>query len=142
MSARARERGREQLGTLGSGNHFVEIDVVEEIYDAPAAEEFGLHPGRHRAADPLRVARLRASGLRRLPQGDGPRRAPLRHRAARSPARLRAGRVRRRPQLPAGDGVRRELRLGEPADDDGAGRAGAARGARDHAARPGDAAPV
>jgi tRNA-splicing ligase RtcB (3'-phosphate/5'-hydroxy nucleic acid ligase) len=46
VSARARERGLAQLGTLGSGNHFTEIDVVEEIYDAPAAEEFGLHPGR------------------------------------------------------------------------------------------------
>ncbi len=42
VSARARERGREQLGTLGSGNHFAEIDVVEEIYHDDAAAEFGL----------------------------------------------------------------------------------------------------
>ena len=33
VSARAIERGREQLGTLGSGNHFLEIEVVEEIFD-------------------------------------------------------------------------------------------------------------
>ncbi len=39
---RARERGLPQMGSLGSGNHFLEIDVVDEIYDAEAAEAFGL----------------------------------------------------------------------------------------------------
>ena len=42
LSARAIERGREQLGTLGSGNHFLEIEVVEEIFDKTAAAAFGL----------------------------------------------------------------------------------------------------
>ncbi len=42
VSARALERGRDQLGTLGSGNHFLEIEVVEEIYDEAAAAAFGL----------------------------------------------------------------------------------------------------
>ncbi|MFH1143446.1 MAG: RtcB family protein [Candidatus Eisenbacteria bacterium] len=42
VSEHARERGREQLGTLGSGNHFAEIDVVEEIFHEEAAAEFGL----------------------------------------------------------------------------------------------------
>lgn len=46
VSARALERGREQLGTLGSGNHFLEIEVVEEIFDAPAAAAFGLEAGQ------------------------------------------------------------------------------------------------
>jgi tRNA-splicing ligase RtcB len=46
VSARAIERGREQLGTLGSGNHFLEIEVVEEIYDKEAATAFGLEMGR------------------------------------------------------------------------------------------------
>jgi len=45
VSQRARERGRAQLGTLGSGNHFTEIDVVEEIYHEEAAAEFGLRQG-------------------------------------------------------------------------------------------------
>lgn len=45
VSERARERGADQLGTLGSGNHFLELDVVAEVYDAPAAEAFGLVPG-------------------------------------------------------------------------------------------------
>jgi tRNA-splicing ligase RtcB len=42
VSARAEERGQTQLGTLGSGNHFAEVQYVAEIYDATTAEEFGL----------------------------------------------------------------------------------------------------
>ncbi|MBW2561010.1 MAG: RtcB family protein, partial [Deltaproteobacteria bacterium] len=42
VSARALERGRRQLGTLGSGNHFLEIEVVEEIFDRRVASAFGL----------------------------------------------------------------------------------------------------
>jgi tRNA-splicing ligase RtcB len=42
VSQRAHERGKRQLGSLGSGNHFVEIQYVEEIYDAPVARKFGL----------------------------------------------------------------------------------------------------
>jgi len=45
VSERARLRGSDQLGTLGSGNHFLEVDEVTEIYDARAAEAFGLIPG-------------------------------------------------------------------------------------------------
>ncbi len=46
VSERAMERGRDQLGTLGSGNHFLEIEVVEEIFDAGAAAAFGLEKGQ------------------------------------------------------------------------------------------------
>jgi tRNA-splicing ligase RtcB len=42
ISDRATERGKQQLGTLGSGNHFLEIEVVEEIFDPVAAAAFGL----------------------------------------------------------------------------------------------------
>ncbi len=42
ISTRAYKRGRPQLGTLGSGNHFVEIDYVEEIYDKKIAANLGL----------------------------------------------------------------------------------------------------
>lgn len=42
ISPRAVERGRSQLGTLGSGNHFVEIGYVSEIYDEAAARPLGL----------------------------------------------------------------------------------------------------
>ena len=46
VSERALERGRAQLGTLGSGNHFLEIQKVEKVYDAEAADVLGLHPGQ------------------------------------------------------------------------------------------------
>ncbi len=42
VSQRAFERGRKQVGTLGSGNHFIEIQVVEEIFDQEAAIAMGL----------------------------------------------------------------------------------------------------
>lgn len=45
LSDHARERGRGQLGSLGSGNHFLEIQTVDAIYDAPAAAALGLSPG-------------------------------------------------------------------------------------------------
>jgi tRNA-splicing ligase RtcB (3'-phosphate/5'-hydroxy nucleic acid ligase) len=46
VSRRARERGATQLGTLGSGNHFLEVQVVQEVYDDAKAREFGLRAGQ------------------------------------------------------------------------------------------------
>lgn len=46
VSHRAQERGRHQLGTIGSGNHFLEIQYVEQVHDEPAARAMGLEPGR------------------------------------------------------------------------------------------------
>jgi tRNA-splicing ligase RtcB len=46
VSPRARERGRTQLGTLGSGNHFVEVQRVDRVLDADAAAAFGLREGQ------------------------------------------------------------------------------------------------
>ncbi|MFC1841991.1 RtcB family protein [Candidatus Dependentiae bacterium] len=45
VSERAKKRGRDQLGTLGSGNHFLEVQVVDKIYDEKAAQAFGLAEG-------------------------------------------------------------------------------------------------
>jgi tRNA-splicing ligase RtcB len=45
VSARARQRGRPQLGSLGAGNHFIEIDEVEQVYDPAAAAVMGLAEG-------------------------------------------------------------------------------------------------
>lgn len=45
ISPRAKQRGRPQLGTLGAGNHFVEVDVVDQIFDQEAAQVMGLHTG-------------------------------------------------------------------------------------------------
>jgi len=46
VSDRATDRGRPQLGTLGSGNHFVEVEEVVEVYDEEVAEAFGLFQGQ------------------------------------------------------------------------------------------------
>jgi tRNA-splicing ligase RtcB (3'-phosphate/5'-hydroxy nucleic acid ligase) len=46
VGKRARERGRSQLGTLGSGNHFLEIQYVDEIYDPALARSFGIEKGQ------------------------------------------------------------------------------------------------
>jgi len=45
VSKRAKERGRPQLGTLGAGNHFIEVDVVDQVYDPDAARSMGLAEG-------------------------------------------------------------------------------------------------
>ncbi len=45
VSERAFERGKNQSGTLGSGNHFLEIQLIDEIYDREAASVFGLERG-------------------------------------------------------------------------------------------------
>jgi tRNA-splicing ligase RtcB len=45
VSKRAKERGRTQLGTLGAGNHFIEVDVVDEVFAEDAAQALGLRPG-------------------------------------------------------------------------------------------------
>lgn len=45
VSKRAKERGRPQLGTLGAGNHFIEVDVVDQIFNQGASGAMGLKPG-------------------------------------------------------------------------------------------------
>lgn len=45
VSEEAFERGSDELGTLGAGNHFVEVQMVQEIYDEELAEFFGLEIG-------------------------------------------------------------------------------------------------
>ncbi len=46
VSDRAVKRGMPQLGTLGSGNHFLEVQVVEEVFDRQLAQRFKLSPGQ------------------------------------------------------------------------------------------------
>jgi tRNA-splicing ligase RtcB len=45
VSNRAHERGRDQLGTLGAGNHFLEVDKVAEVYDEAIGAHLGIHSG-------------------------------------------------------------------------------------------------
>jgi len=46
VSARARDRGKDQVGTLGAGNHFIEVDRVERVVDETIARRIGLCPGQ------------------------------------------------------------------------------------------------
>ncbi len=46
LSDRVIKRGKDQLGTLGSGNHFVEVQVVDQIYDLKKAQAYGLFKGQ------------------------------------------------------------------------------------------------
>ena len=46
VSSKAKQRGIPQIGSLGSGNHFLEVDVVEKIFDEEAAKAFGLREGQ------------------------------------------------------------------------------------------------
>jgi tRNA-splicing ligase RtcB len=46
VSKHAVDRGNDQCGTLGSGNHFLEVQIVEEIVDEAAARAFGLEKGQ------------------------------------------------------------------------------------------------
>ena len=45
VSSKAKKRGIPQLGSLGSGNHFLEIQVVDEVYNEDVAEVYGLEKG-------------------------------------------------------------------------------------------------
>jgi tRNA-splicing ligase RtcB len=46
VSERALERGKDQVGTLGSGNHFLEVEIVEEIFDKDVASALGIEVGQ------------------------------------------------------------------------------------------------
>ncbi|MFI6825024.1 RtcB family protein [Micromonospora sp. NPDC050187] len=46
VSDRAVQRGQGQVGSLGSGNHFLEVQAVDEVYDEPVATAFGLRTGQ------------------------------------------------------------------------------------------------
>lgn len=46
VSSKAKQRQFKQVGTLGSGNHYLEVQVVEEIYDRQAADAYGLFPNQ------------------------------------------------------------------------------------------------
>ena len=45
VSDKARKRGIPQLGSLGSGNHFLELDIVDDVFDRDIAKKFGLKEG-------------------------------------------------------------------------------------------------
>ncbi len=118
VSKAAKERGLEQVGTLGSGNHFAEIDEVTEIFDAEAAAVFGLRLGQvvfqiHCGSRGLghQVATDYIETFQRATKKYG-------YELARPPAGLRAARFARRRGLPGRDERGRQLRVGQPAGAD------------------------
>ncbi len=46
VSSKAKQRGHDQLGTIGSGNHFVEVDQVSEIFDQTTGDSLGIRKGQ------------------------------------------------------------------------------------------------
>ena len=46
VSQKAKDRGRNQMGSLGSGNHFLEVQRVADVFDETVADAYGLEPGR------------------------------------------------------------------------------------------------
>ncbi len=96
VSDHAVKRGAEQCGTLGSGNHFLEVQVVDSVFDADVAKvvRSGVEPGLR--DDPLRQPRPGLSGVRRRARGVPQLPGEVRHRAARPTARVRPGRLARR----------------------------------------------
>ena len=73
VSQRARRRQQDEMGTLGSGNHYLEVQRVVEIYDPRVADVFGLRRDDDRRVHSLWVAGARASDRHRVPEGNGDR---------------------------------------------------------------------
>ena len=101
VSERARLRGADQLGTLGSGQPLPRARPRRGgLRRRPRPRRSGSCPGQRRRADPLRLARARLPGLRRVPRARSrARRGDVRRRSTATPrpaARLRADRERRR----------------------------------------------
>ena len=132
VSERALKRGGDQCGTLGSGNHFLEVQVVDEIFDEKAAAVMGLKKDGicvmiHSGSRGLGYQVLRRFAGR-PPQGAG----QVRHRTARPAVGLRPGPQPRGPGVPGGDALRGQLRLGKPATLDVADPRGLCRSLRPH----------
>ena len=117
VSQFAMDRGKDQLGTLGSGNHFVEVGYVLEIFDEKLAAALGLfkdqvtaivHTGSrglgHQVCDDYIKVMLKAA-------------AQLRHRAAGPAALLRPADLAGGQALPGGHGRGGQFRLRQPAVD-------------------------
>ena len=113
-SSRAIDRGLHQVGSLGSGNHFLEVQVVDKIFDPAAAGRFGLAEGQvcvmiHCGSRGLghQICRDHVQVMDKA-MGRYGITVPDRQLAC-APASSPGG-----PRLPGRDGRRRELRAGEP----------------------------
>ena len=124
VSDRAKERQREEMGTLGSGNHYLEVQEVRQIFDAKIAAGFGLeqgkcvvtiHCGSRGLGHQIGTEFLREMVVAAPAHGISP---------ARPGARLRADPFGARPALSRRDARGDQLRLGQPRDHRPSGAAG------------------
>src|SRR6266581_1448415 len=117
VSERAKQRGKGQLGTVGSGNHFVEVGYVAETFDPAAAQRLGLEPRR-------------LPGVRRLARRDDQGRRQARDRASGPPVVLRPAVLSRSKDLFGRDERGGQLRLRKPSADGALRPPGARHGVR------------
>ena len=103
------------MGTLGSGNHYLEVQRVAEIHDGDAARSFGLKSTKSSSAS---IAARAGSATRSAPSSCAKWRSPPRPRASRCPTASSPARdpLRGRTALPRRDARRDQLRARQPAD--------------------------
>ena len=108
VSSRARERGLPQLGTMGSGNHFLEIQRVDEIYDRDTANVMGIQEiGQVLVMVHSGSRGIRTPDMHRLHCFSRAGGQKIRHQFARPSACLRAGKIAGRAGISQRHGLRR-----------------------------------
>ena len=135
VSAAAKRRQRDEMGTLGSGNHYLEVQHVVEVYDGADRRGVRARRGRRRRQHPLRVARPGPPDRHGIPARDGDHGRCGGHRAPRPRARLRADSIGGGRALSRRDARGDQLRAGEPADPHAPDARRIRRGAARHEAR-------
>jgi tRNA-splicing ligase RtcB len=131
VSEHAYQRGRTQLGTLGSGNHFLEVSRVDQIYQPRVAEALGARTWAGYPPDSFRLPRARPSDPRRLPEDNRLCDGKVRDCPSRPPACGRADRLSRGTGLPGRNGSGGQLRMVQPPGHDAPGDERLHGGARD-----------
>ena len=112
------ERGYSQVGSLGSGNHFIEIQAVEEDFRSGSGRLLRPRRGDGGDHDPHRLAGLRPPDRHRPYRNPAPQ-EPVPDQGQRPAAGLRRHRLPERAKLPAGAERRLQFRLGQPPPADG-----------------------
>ncbi len=82
VSDHAKRRQRDEMGTLGSGNHYLEVQKVVQVFDAGAAQVMGLARERGGGQHPLRLAWPGTPDRHRVPETHGHRCRAVRHHVA------------------------------------------------------------
>ena len=113
VSDAAKRRQRKEIGTLGSGNHYLEVQYVGEIFDDDTAAGFGLRQEPGRDQHPLRLARAWPSDRHGFSTRHGSECTRARHHVAGPRTGLRSDQVRTRRALSGRHARRDQLRARE-----------------------------